>query len=86
MGRRRGFLPPAHCEQCGKPPELGQSLWPGNQWRCVGCLKHQLAGKDAISKSRHKTIEYAEKIKEALDLEDNVLRLRDFATGLNGRG
>jgi hypothetical protein len=69
MGRRRGFLPPAHCQQCGKPPDLGQSLWPGDKWRCAACLQDHMPGKDAISKSMHKTIEYTEEIREAFDLE-----------------
>jgi hypothetical protein len=77
MGRRRGFLPPAHCEQCGKPPALGQSLWPGDKWRCGACLENHLPGKDAISKSMHKTIEYAAEAKDAFNLE---------AQGLNADG
>ena len=35
MRRRRGFLPPASCQQCGKAPHLGQFLWPGDQWLSV---------------------------------------------------
>jgi hypothetical protein len=77
MGRRRGFLPPAHCEQCGKRPELGQSLWPGDKWRCAACLKDHIPGKDAISKSMHKTIEYTEEIREAFDLEGKGLNAVD---------
>jgi hypothetical protein len=77
MGRRRGFLPPAHCEQCGNAPELGQSLWPGDKWRCVVCLEQHIPGKDAISKSMHKTIEYAAEVEAAFDLE---------AEGLNAEG
>src|SRR5215831_15260196 len=69
MGRRRGFLPPAHCQQCGKEPDLGQTLWPGDKWRCVACLEDYLPGKDSISKSMHKTLEYASKICTAFDLE-----------------
>ena len=69
MGRRRGFLPPASCQQCGKPPDLGHSLWPGDQWHCTICLEDHLPGKDAVSKSKHKTIEYAQEIREAFDLE-----------------
>lgn len=69
MGRRRGFLPPAHCQQCEKPPDLGQSLWPGDKWRCGACLEDYLPGKDAISKSMHKTIEYAAEAKDAFNLE-----------------
>lgn len=69
MGRRRGFLPPAHCQQCGKTPDLGQSLWPGDKWRCAACLEAHLPGKDIISKSMHKTLEYTEEIREAFDME-----------------
>lgn len=69
MGRRRDFLPPVSCQQCGKPPDLGHSLWPGDQWRCTICLEDHLPGKDAVSKSMHKTIEYAQEIREAFDLE-----------------
>jgi len=74
MGRRRGFLPPAHCEQCGNAPELGQSLWPGDKWRCTACLENHIPGKDAISKSMHKTIEYATEAQEAFDLEAQGLK------------
>ncbi|HKC94007.1 MAG TPA: hypothetical protein VKB81_08325 [Nitrospira sp.] len=77
MGRRRGFLPPAYCQQCGKAPHLGQTLWPGDKWRCVVCLEDYLPGKDSISKSMHKTLEYAAKIRTAFDLE---------AVGLNADG
>jgi hypothetical protein len=77
MGRRRGFLPPAQCQQCGKQPDLGQSLWPGDKWRCAACLEEQQPGKDAISKSMHKTIEYTEETRAAFDLE---------AEGLNAEG
>ena len=68
------FLPPAHCEQCGKPPDSGQSLWPGDQWRWGDCLKDRLPGKDAISKSMHKAMEYTEEIQEAFDLEAKGLK------------
>ena len=74
MGRRRDFLPPAHCEECGRPPDLGQSLWPGDKWRCTGCMEEEIPGKDAISKSMHKTIEYAEEVREAFELEANGLK------------
>jgi hypothetical protein len=74
MGRRRGFLPPAYCQRCGKPPDLGEWLWPGDQWRCVTCLEDHLPGKDAISKSMQKTIEYTEEIREAFDLEAKGLK------------
>src|SRR5215831_20955931 len=77
MGRRRGFLPPAHCQQCGKAPHLGQTLWPGEKWRCVACLEDYLPGKDAVSKSVNKMIEYAEGMQKVFDLE---------AKGSNGDG
>jgi hypothetical protein len=77
MGRRRGFLPSEYCQQCGKPPDLGQSLWPGDKWRCTACLEDHLPGKDAISKSMHKMIEYTEETRAAFDLE---------AEGLKGGG
>lgn len=77
MGRRRGYLPPAHCQQCAKAPDLGESLWPGDQWRCTACLEDHLPGKDAISKSMDKTIEYADDMRTAFDLE---------AKGLNAEG
>src|SRR5215831_218428 len=77
MGRRRGFLPPRHCEQCGKVPQLGQTLWPGDYWRCVACLEGLLPGKDSTSKSMEKTLEYAAQIRAAFDLE---------AVGLNADG
>ena len=48
---------------------LGQSLWPGDKWRCAICLEEFLPGKDAISKSMHKTLEYTEEIREAFHLE-----------------
>src|SRR5690242_972505 len=69
MGRRRGFLPPAHCEQCGKPPDLGKTLWPGHQWRCITCLENHLPGKDATTKSLSKMLEYGEEIQEAFGKE-----------------
>lgn len=74
MGRRRGFLPPAHCQHCGKAPELGQTLWPGDQWRCVICLEGHLPGKDATSKSMHQSLEYARELQEGLDLEAKGLK------------
>src|SRR5215472_5112303 len=77
MGRRRGFLPPAHCQQCGKTPHLGHTLWPGDKWRCVACLEDHLPGKDAVSKSVDKMIEYAEGMQKVFDLE---------AVGLNADG
>jgi uncharacterized protein YbjT (DUF2867 family) len=62
---------PLSVQECGKPPDLGQSLWPGDKWRCAACLEDHLPGKDAISKSMHKTIEYTTEVKEAFDLEAN---------------
>ncbi len=69
MGRQRGFLPPPACEQCGQLPGLGETLWPGQQWRCVTCLKNSLPGKDCVSKSMHKMVEYREEIQDAFALE-----------------
>ena len=69
MGRRRGFLPPTACQQCGKRPQLGQILWPGDQWLCTACLEHSLPGKDSLSKSMNKMIDYAEHIQEGFALE-----------------
>ena len=69
MGRQRGFLPPAQCQQCEKPPELGQTLWPGNKWRCLTCLGELLPGKDSISKSAYQMMEYRREFKQALAQE-----------------
>lgn len=69
MGRRRGFFPPASCQQCGKPPHLGQSLWPGNQWLCTACMEQALPGKDTLSKSMNQMIDYADHLKEGFALE-----------------
>ena len=69
MGRRRGFLPPPHCQQCGKAPDLGLTLWPGDKWRCIACLEDSLPGRDCISKSMHKMTQYAQEMREAFDLE-----------------
>lgn len=74
MGRRRGFWPPATCQQCGNPPDLGQSLWPGDKWHCAACLEGFLPGKDTISKSMGKTIESAEAMRETFDLEAEDLK------------
>lgn len=73
MGRRRGFLPPAYCQQCGKAPDLGRHLWPGEQWRCTTCLEGHLPGKDTVSKSMNQMLEYAGAMKEAFDIEDKGL-------------
>ena len=48
---------------------LGALALAGDQWRCTICLEDHLPGKDAVSKSMHKTIEYAQEIREAFDLE-----------------
>jgi hypothetical protein len=69
MGRQRGFLPPPVCEECGKAPDLGESLWPGNKWRCSACLEDSLPGKDRISKSMNQMLEYGQEMRAALDLE-----------------
>ena len=69
MGRRRGYWPPAQCQQCGKRPELGQMLCPGNKWRCLICLKDSLPGRDSISKSAYQMVEYRREILEALAQE-----------------
>jgi hypothetical protein len=69
MGRRCGFLPPPVCQECAKPPNLGQSLWPGEKWRCIMCLEAALAGKDTVSKSMAKTVHYANEMKETFELE-----------------
>lgn len=69
MGRRRGFLPPASCQQCGKAPPLGQFLWPGDQWLCAACMEHSLPGKDSLSKSMNQMIDYADHLKEGFALE-----------------
>ncbi|MEO6110653.1 MAG: hypothetical protein ABIQ24_02340 [Nitrospiraceae bacterium] len=74
MGRRRGFLPPATCQQCGKTPDLGRHLWPGDRWRCIACLEEYLPGIDCLSKSSHKIHEYADEIKTAFDLESEGSR------------
>ena len=69
MGRRRGYLPPASCQQCGKPPHLGQFLWPGDQWLCTACMEQALPGKNALSKSMNQMIDYADHLKEGFALE-----------------
>lgn len=68
MGRQRGFWPPTVCQQCGKPPELGETLWPGEQWRCLACLEDNLPGKDTLSKSMSKMIESRQEHKLACAL------------------
>jgi hypothetical protein len=57
------------CHACQKPPELGQTLWPGPQWLCLACREQSIPGKDSISKSMSKTIEYANLMQEAFSLE-----------------
>lgn len=69
MGRRRGFLPPAQCHHCGKAPDLGQTLWPGDHWRCVTCLEDTLPGKDITSKSMFKMLEHQRELNRAFELE-----------------
>jgi len=69
MGRQRGFLPPAQCHQCGKAPDLGQTLWPGDQWRCVTCLEDTIPGKGIMSKSMFKMLEYQREVNRAFELE-----------------
>jgi hypothetical protein len=49
-------------------------------------LEDHVPGKDAISKSMHKTIEYTEDIREGSDLEPQGLTLRDLETAPNGPG
>ena len=74
MGRRRGFFPPSNCEQCGNPPDLGQSLWPGARWRCTTCLEAELPGKDVTSKAMFQTMEYQLGIASARSLESDGLK------------
>lgn len=69
MGRRRGFLPPATCDECKKPPVLGEYLWPDDKWRCFSCLEKSLPGNDCTSKSMNKMLEYGRESRGALDLE-----------------
>ncbi len=69
MGRRRGLWPPATCQKCGQPPELGQSLWPGDGWRCIACLEVQSPGKDMVSKAMHHTVGYHQELGSARRLE-----------------
>jgi len=70
MGRRRGFLPPPHCQECGKAPALGQTLFPGNKWRCTTCLVDFLPGRNINTKSMNKMIEYRQEIQEAFNQEN----------------
>ncbi len=74
MGRRRGFFPPANCEQCGNPPNFGQSLWPGERWLCITCLEAQIPGKDVTSKAMLQTIEYTPGMTSARGLEADGLK------------
>lgn len=69
MGRRRGFLPPAQCQQCGVAPEPGQTLFPRDPWRCLTCLESTLPGKDSVSKSLLKMVDYREELNQAFKLE-----------------
>ena len=81
MGRCRGYWPPATCQQCGKAPQLGQSLLPSDKWRCMACLANQIPGKDTISKSLHKTLDYSEELRAAVTEpeESNAEGLRNQA-------
>ena len=69
MGRQRGFLPPAACQACGNRPHLGQTLMPGDVWRCLICLEATLPGKDATSKSMNQMAVYARGMDEAFKLQ-----------------
>jgi hypothetical protein len=69
MGRQRGFLPPAKCQQCGKAPALGQILLPGDKWLCTSCLGETLPGRDSTSKSMNKMIEHGHQMREVFALE-----------------
>ena len=69
MGKRRGFLPPAICEECKNPPLVGESVWPGDKWRCLSCLEKSLPGEGPISKSMHQMLEYGRESREAFELE-----------------
>jgi len=64
MPRARGSGRPAMAS-CF--PDLGKTLWPGDQWRCITCLESHLSGKDATTKSMHKMLEYGEGIQEAFE-------------------
>ena len=54
---------------------MGQTLWPGDKWRCTACLEDSLPGKDLISKSLNQSIQYANETRRAFALE---------AAGMNG--
>jgi hypothetical protein len=69
MGRQRGFLPPAICQQCGNAPGLGHILVPGDKWRCISCLGKTVPGRDSTSKSMSKMVEYGHQMREVFDLE-----------------
>jgi hypothetical protein len=77
MGRQRGFLPPPLCQQCGNAPQLGQTLWPADKWRCVICLEDSLPGKDNISKSMLKMMEYSQELYDSFDLEERGLKAEE---------
>ena len=74
MGRQRGFLPPAVCQQCGNPPSLGCFLIPGEMWRCIKCLEATLPGKDSTSKSMNQMGVYANTMREVFALEAEGLK------------
>ena len=77
MGKRRGFLPPAVCDECKNPPVLGESLWPGDKWRCFACLEKSLVGEDCISKSMYKMLEYGTESRDAFELESKGKNAED---------
>jgi hypothetical protein len=52
-----------------KPTALGESLWPGDMWRCFSCLEKSLPGEDCTSKSMNKMLEYGKESRDAFDLE-----------------
>jgi hypothetical protein len=50
---------------------LGQTLWPGDKWRCFACLEDTLPGEDSTSKSMIKMMEYQNESHAAFALEAN---------------
>ena len=69
MGKRRGFLPPAICEECKNAPLLGEYLWPDEKWRCFSCLEKSLPGEGPTSKSMQQMLEYGRESSAAFELE-----------------
>ena len=61
-------------------------LWSGEQWLCIACQEHSLPGKDSLSKSMNKMIEYAEHTRRDLLSKPKGSRPKDLAAELNGRG